>query len=366
MSFDARHPGGTLVPAIANGGTLVAVAKLPPDVLHEVGETFAVALSRLQTQLGSDSSPESLRAALAEVARLERLGVQMQEIARVLAREGNVATERVDLAAAAQQALGLWAARAAQLGATLAGPGTPCEAEVNPAVIAQLLSLGIEYALHLGPRIELRCDRQGEPPFPVLGFVIHQGEPAAAVAADGGVNDLQWLLFCTLARASGFAPQRQMVGQQVLLSVALVVDHEAAQAGMRSAALLPKTPIAVGRRVLLVDPMEASRIQAQRLLHEVGMQVDAAASIAQAQDGLRSALHWPDVLVTGFAVDQPACSAFIDLLRARQPRLRVVELVNDDSAFAFSVPGSAQPARVGRHTLARTLVAAISQELDSV
>jgi len=367
MSFDARHPNEP-THATLHGGAMLAVAKLPPDVLHQVGETFAVALSRLQTQLSGDSSPESLRAALIEVARLERLGVQMQEIARVLAGEGSAATERVDLAAAARQAIGLWAARATQLGATLAGPGTPFEAELNPAVVAQLLSLGIEYALHLGPRIELRCGSQGEPPVPLLSFVIQQDGPARAAAADGGVNDLQWLLLSTLARASGFAPQRQTVGSHVLLSVALVVDHEAAQAGMRSAALLPKTPLAVGCRVLLVDPQELSRIQAQRLLHDAGMQVDAAASIEQARHGLGSALHshWPDVLLTGFAADEPACMAFIDSLRARQPQLRVIELVDDDSAFAFSVPGSAQPARVGRHTLARTLVAAVSQELDTV
>ena len=47
-----------------------------------------------------------------------------------------------------------------------------------------------------------------------------------------------------------------------------------------------------------------------------------------------------------------------------QPRLRVVELVDDDSAFALSLPGSGA-ARIGRHDLARTLVPAVTQELDA-
>ena len=52
-------------------------------------------------------------------------------------------------------------------------------------------------------------------------------------------------------------------------------------------------------------------------------------------------------------------------LRAVQPRLRVVELVDDDSAFALSLPGSGRAARIGRHDLARTLVPAVTQELDA-
>ena len=73
----------------------------------------------------------------------------------------------------------------------------------------------------------------------------------------------------------------------------------------------------------------------------------------------------PDVFVNGLASDEPDCSALIDELRAVQPRLRVIELVDDDNAFALSLPGSGHSGRVGRGDLARTLVAAISQELDA-
>jgi CheY-like chemotaxis protein len=366
MSFDARHPNTpTLTADPAHTSSHLAVARLRPDLLHKVGETFAVALSRLQARLTTAANgslePAVLQAALAEVARLERLGVQVQEVAHVLAGEGSWATERVDVAAALRQVREMVSDKAALSGVSLDGPEGACEAEVNAAVLGQLLQLGMEYALPLGNRVTLRCAVEGEPPCPQLGFAIQRD------SADWGVDvdDLAWQLFSALARASGWLPRRQIVGKQLLLSLTLGLPEEAA---VRSAALLPTTPVAVGRRVLLVDPQEISRVQAQRLLREVGMHVDAAASVEQAWAGFNSSLHPqpPDVLLSGFATDTAPCSALIDALRSRQPRLRVVELVDDDSAFAFSVPGSDNPARVGRHTLQRTLVSAISQELDAV
>ncbi len=366
MSFDARHPDAPQHAADpAHASPHLAVARLRPDLLHKVGEAFAVALSRLQKRLTpvGDAAPEPavLQAALLEVARLERMGVQVQEVAHVLAGEGHWATERVDVAAALRQAREMWADKAALSGVSLDGPTGECVVEVNPAVLGQLLQLGMEYALPLGERVALRCGVEGEPPCPLLGFAIQHS------SADwgGDVDDLPWLLFSALARASGWLPRRQIVGKQLLLSLTLGQPEAAV---LRTAALLPTTPVAVGRRVLVVDPQETSRVLAQRLLHEVGMQVDAAASVEQAWAGFNSNLHphVPDLLLTGFATDAAPCAALIDALRARQPRLRVVELVDDDSAFAFSVPGSDNPARVGRHTLQRTLVTAISQELDAV
>ncbi|MEP6876367.1 MAG: response regulator [Burkholderiales bacterium] len=363
MSFDARHPdaaGHAIDPAQL--GLHVAAANLRPDLLHKVGETFAVALSRLQAQWTADATPTRWRSALAEVARLERLGVQIQEIAHVLAGEGHWVTERVDLAAAARQTANMWSAKAQLAGVQLSTPQGTFDVDINPAIVGQLLELGLEHALHIGQRVELRCSFEGSPPCPTLSLTIHRTHAHVANGAANDIDDLQWLLFATLARAGGLAPQRQTVGDQVVITVALAAGLETETL---SAALLPATPVAVGCRVLLVDPQEVSRIQSRRLLHDVGMIVDAAASIEQARHGLDGAPnhHLPDVLLTGFAADDSACSEFIDTLRAMQPRLRVVELVDDDNAFAFSVPGSDLPARVGRHTLARTLVAAISQEL---
>jgi CheY-like chemotaxis protein len=355
MSHDARHPdapGRNLDTAHANPH--LATARLRPDLLHKVGETFAVALSRLQNRLPPDAQ------VLAEVARLERLGVQVQEVAHVLAGEGSWVVERVDLAAALQQAVGQWSEKAALAGVALSGPTHSCEAELNLAVLGQVLQLGLEYALHVGERVVLNCGVEGDPAVPQLSLAI---ELADAPGVD--VDDLPWQLLSVLARASAWLPQRQIVGRQLLLSVVFGLPVTGA---VRSAALLPTTPVAVGRRVLLVDPQEGSRITAQRLLHEAGMHVDATASLEQAWAGFNSSLHpqAPDLLLTGFPADDTRCAALIDALRTRQPRLRVVELVDDDSAFAFSVPGSNNPARVGRHTLLRTLVVAISQELDAV
>ncbi|MEP7299412.1 MAG: hypothetical protein ABI702_24775 [Burkholderiales bacterium] len=363
MSFDARHPdacGHAIDPA--QHGIHLAAAKLRPDLLHKVGETFAAALSRLQAQWTADGLPARRQSALAEVSRLERLGVQIQEIARVLAGEGQWVTERIDLAAAARQAVNTWSDKARLAGVLLVAPQGTFDVDVNPAVVGQLLELGLEHALHIGQRVELRCSVEGNPPCPMLGLAIHCAHAHDATEAASDIDDLQWLLFGTLARAGGLAPQRQTVGEQVLITVALAAPDEA---DMPSAALLPATPVAVGCRVLLVDPQEASRLEARHLLHDVGMVVDAAASIEQARNGLGSAPNpqLPDVLLTGISTNDSVCAEFIDTLRAIQPRLRVVELVDDDSAFAFSVPGSDLPARVGRHTLARTLVAAISQEL---
>lgn len=179
MSFDARHPKApTLTADPAHTGSHLAVARLRPDLLHKVGETFAVGLSRLQARLTPTSNgslePAVLRAALAEVARLERLGVQVQEVAHVLAGEGNWATERVDVAAALRQVREMGSDKAARSGVSLDGPEGTCEAEVNAAVLGQLLQLGMEYAVPLGNRVTLRCAVEGDPPCPQLGFAIQR------------------------------------------------------------------------------------------------------------------------------------------------------------------------------------------------
>ncbi|MES2091936.1 MAG: hypothetical protein V4532_18435 [Pseudomonadota bacterium] len=366
MTFDARDPTHDT----KHSGHHLVGTKLRPDLLAKVGETFAMALCSLQSRLTPDASgtvdSAQLRAAQTELARLERLGLQIQEVARVLAGEGSWVTERLDLSVAIQEAMNLWADKATQLGIPLSGPRGPFETDVNPAVLEQLIELGIEYALHIGQRVELRCGMEGNPPFPMLTIDIHRAQPIKGMQEPENFNDLQWLLFSTLASASGFAPQRQSVGTQVLLTLALATANNTDTA-TPAAAIRPEISVAVGRRVLLVDEQDVSRVQAHLLLHDVGMYVDATVSIEQALDTLGDTLHTqtPDVLLTSVATDEPACRALIDTLRAKQPRLRVVELVDDDSAFAFSVPGSDLPARVGRHDLARTLVVAITQELET-
>jgi hypothetical protein len=103
---------------------------------------------------------------------------------------------------------------------------------------------------------------------------------------------------------------------------------------LSSPALLPRTPIAVDRQVLLLEPRELSRA------------------------ALRD--RTPDVFVTGLAIDAGTCGALIEELRALEPRPHIIELVDDDSAFALSLPGIGNAGRVGRSNLAWTLVSAVS------
>ncbi|MDE2615298.1 MAG: hypothetical protein KGL78_17825, partial [Burkholderiales bacterium] len=127
---------------------------------------------------------------------------------------------------------------------------------------------------------------------------------------------------------------------------------------------LPRTRMDVARRqVLLLEPLERPRVLALDLLRRAGLRVDVAASLEQARAALQE--RRPELLVTGLPSDRGECAALIEELRAVQPRLRVVELVDDDSAFALSLPGSGRAARIGRHDLARTLVPAVTQELDA-
>jgi hypothetical protein len=125
----------------------------------------------------------------------------------------------------------------------------------------------------------------------------------------------------------------------------------------------PRTRPVVGRQALLIEPNEWRRIEALRLLENAGLVVHPAASIAQAR--LIVDAHAPDVVVTGVPTDEPACRALLAHALAARPRMRVLELVDDDDAFDFSGPGVGHPARVGRQALARTLLPALTQEIDA-
>lgn len=372
MSFDARHPDAAIHSreTIPHTPRLVP-ARVPASVLAKVGETFAGALSQLQqalAALGSLAPPQQpvLDAGLAEIARLEQLGVQIQELARVLAGDAPMAPERVDLARAAREALAEWKQAAQRRGVELRGPRESFELEVDAAVLEQLLDLGLEYALNIGSRVEVDAGRQGIPPHPMLTIQVQRSQAlsAAVAGADEDFNELHWLLFAHLARAVGLAPQRVAAGQTVTLMLGFPSSDAPGEAeSVPSPAQLPRSAPVAGRRVLLLEPQDAVRVHANRLMREVGMQVDATATIGQARASLRDGA--PDVVVTGMSVDDLGVAALLDDVRAARPRLRVVELVDDANAFSFSEPGSDSPARVGRRDMAQTLVRAISQELDA-
>jgi hypothetical protein len=362
MTFDPQASRA----AAGDPATGLALAKVPPEVLAKVGETFAAGAFELQRQIGSlataarDKRGAILRAARDELARLEHLGVQVQQVARVLSGEGQATVESFDLAAAARQTLTEWAASAQRGGVRLEGPTEPLFVQAVPAVIEQLLDLALDYAMRIGTRIEVGAAMQGEPARPMLTLHV------ACAEAHGGGNDfddLHWQLFVLLARACHLSAQRVAAGRAVMLMLGFATRDNADPAAVRPAKLLERTTMPDGRHALLLEPRDPTRLQAHRLLLAAGLKVDAAATLEQAHAALRD--RRPDTLITGVPISEPGCAALIDALRAMQPRLRVIELVDDDSAFALSVPGSDQPGRVGRRDLARTLVSAVSQELDT-
>lgn len=370
MSFDARHPQSAVRTSADTSpfpAALVAM-KVSPDALAKIGEAFAGALSSVQASLSSmDRLPpkeqSKIDSGLDAIERLERFGLQIQALARVLAGTAPLPIERLDLARAAREAIAQWSEEARRVGASLGAPSRSCELDANAAAIAQLLDLGLELALHVGSRIDVAVGTEGLSSHPVL-TIRAQGSDSGCKADDTGFVELHWLLFADLARAVGLVPQRRVEGATTTLSLAFPgPDREASTEDVASAAL-PHTAAAAGRRVLLLEPDERSRLLASRLLGAVGMRVTSATNVDQARAWLGDD-DTPDVVVTGIAVDDVRFHALLDELRTAQPRLRVVELVDDESAFDFSVPGSDCPARVGRQDLSRTLVRAVSQELDA-
>jgi len=115
--------------------------------------------------------------------------------------------------------------------------------------------------------------------------------------------------------------------------------------------------------VLIVEPMDGARARARQILSDAGYAVDAFGAADEALACARAA-H-PDVLVSGLRVELHEGAALVQAVRLLQPRLRVIELVDDESPVAVSLPGAIAIARVGRINMAQTLPAMLAQELDS-
>jgi hypothetical protein len=354
----------TVLPPLGLGLTRVA-----PGVLARIGETFAVALSALHRSLESLSPAASgqqgpMAAALAEIDRLESLGVRLQEFARVLGAEVPLPAERLDLVRAARQALEGRAPSPGEVTLPTATAAEPIEVDVNAAVLDQLLSLALDCAQQLGSTIAIAVEREGQPARPLLSIRVDRAPGARDDGAVEDFGDLPWTLFALLARAAGLFPQRLAAGRSVTLMLGFpdaggVVGQDA---DPRSQGL-PRSGDPAGRHVLLLEPRETARVMAHRLMNDAGMHIDSAATLDQAREGLKYAV--PDIIVTGLPIDDAGLAALLDQARLAQPRLRVIQLVDDENAFAFSVPGSDNPAQVGRHDMAHTLVAAVAQELDA-
>ncbi|MFG5408482.1 hypothetical protein ABXN37_10675 [Piscinibacter sakaiensis] len=186
------------------------------------------------------------------------------------------------------------------------------------AVVEQVLELALEHALAVGHRVVVGVGRAGQPAVATVRIDIHR-RPDPAQAGLALLDEAAGLL----ARAGGLVLRQTRLGplQALLLSVPSHVVEAVVHPDEQE--LLPSTPVARGGRVLVVDPRDRSRLQAHALLR--------AASRAGS---------------TGW-------------------RNCVIELVDEDHAFAFSLPSADAPGRLSRGELAEHLVAAVSQEIQS-
>lgn len=331
---------------------------LPLPLLAQAGETVAATAARVQA-----AWPDAPPAAAAELAALEELGLQLQSAVRVLSGPAGARPERVDLGVAALQARAEWSRAFARAGATWAGPDQGCEVTTNPSVLKLLLDLALAHALGLGPRVTVGVLLRGQPALATLRIEVSRPGGALFQAQPGEAAELHWQLLTLLARHAGVIAERQVQAMAVELTLAWPPAGALALQPLPEPAMLPSTPLPAGLRVLLLEPHEPTRVQAERLMAAAGLKVRSAATVDQARGALTQQL--PDLLVTGIACSDPAAALLLQDLRARHGALRVLELSPDPHAFATSLPQAGAPARVARDGLQRTLVAALAQELGT-
>lgn len=382
MSFDTRSPRtgaaspdpmwlSDTTPAQSAWRPSVArppALQAPPKLLAKVGEAFATALAALHDRL-LDAGPRALEANLAELERLENLGLQVQQMARVMGHDGAHAVENIDLADAVQRALVLWSTAARARGVVLNQPdATSARVQVDAAVFEQLIDLTLEHALDAGDSVALRVRPQPAAQQALLLIDVQRTGPITSAASGRGdapeddEDDLRWLMLSQVARASGIAARRERSGS--MLSVVLTFPMATLGSwypATAEAVDLAGTAGVRGGHVLIIDPRSRSRLQARELLLAAGLRADAAANLDQARLALRD--REPDVLITGFPANDPEAARFIDDLRTSQPRLGVIELV--DPASGFMPTGLGTPGCVSRAEMASALVSAVVLELEA-
>ena len=365
--FDARHPDTPRMSVDPEAPHRLAPTRVDPALLAKVGDTFAASLSSLQSALAALDSAADRQArvadAVAECARLEQIGIRIQKIGRMLDAHASQKSERVDLRDAAQAAVSRWQpARERELIVT-PDPGRAIEVDVDPAALVELIELAVCQGLELGAPVELRCAPADAWSPPTFSLLVRRRVSAGAGEQDA--EPLHWLLFAHLAHAFGLAPRRIVDGPLLTVSVALPARTSSGAQVAAPSPLTdapPRTPPIGRRHVLLVEPDEATRFAALALMRSAGLDVDPAATIEQASESLHH--RPPDIVVVGLR-DAASRGDLIERARAAQPRLHVVELIDDDDAFEFAADAD-HPARVGRHELARTLLAAMAQGVEGM
>lgn len=198
-----------IIPDEAGAGaerSLPAQGRLPLPVLAAIGERMAASAAGLLA---------GRLDAAAELARLERWGLQLQALAQVVSHAQQLRHERVDLGLALLQTAAEWSSEAARWGVDLHGPARSIEVGANPAALKHLLDLMIEHALQQGHTV--RLDIETAPGAPFARLVVHAD--AAPASSSPARDTLAWQLLVLLARALSLAPLREPVpgGERLVL-----------------------------------------------------------------------------------------------------------------------------------------------------
>lgn len=199
-ALEVPRPPGPEAAAGGPGGDQLrpAPGRLPLALLAAIGERLAASALALQ---------DGRADAVATGARLERWGLQLQELAQVMARAPQLRQEAVDLGLALLQTLAEWSAEADRCGIELHGPARSVMVQTNPAALKHLLDLLIEHALQQGGVV--RMDIQADDSRPVASLVVHVD--AAPASQSPARETTAWQLLTLLGRALRLAPERHVV-----------------------------------------------------------------------------------------------------------------------------------------------------------
>lgn len=317
------------------------LAGVPPSVLGSLGERLSALARGLQRDAGLGND------ARAQVAELERLGMELQALVHALGAAGWQPREAVPLLDAAQAARRQWLPELQRRGSTLEVSGDPAQTELETAPLQHALDLMIAHGLAGGQPLQLRVLPAVTPD---RGAVIELGGPG-----DGpGAAELHGQLLAWLARAEGWRCERPapMHGRWVLR---LEIGQPQ---GDLSTEGLPRFHWRAGARVIVLEADDRYRLQAARLLDRAGLHADGLKSPAELPRALDDGE--PFAIVTGIPLDDPATRATFEAVRARAPAVRWIELVDVPYLFAAGSPDGQIPARIWRGDLAHTLLPSLA------
>lgn len=212
LPMQAPAPSQVL-PSSAPAVAPAAPITVPLALLAAIGQELAT--RGIEAQAALKQAPGGPAAAALE--RVERRGLQLQELAHVLAMARTLAVERVDLGVALLQTLAEWSREASSRGAALHGPASSVEIEVNAAALKHLLDLLMDHLLRHARTITLELEAAEGTGLATLRAT------ASGLHAEPETDALAWQLFLLLARSFGAAPLRECAGDVERIALAFRV-----------------------------------------------------------------------------------------------------------------------------------------------